>query len=61
MDHPNGMRMRGESTADPLEMTQQQEENVEGEGDKEEEEVISGITSFPLSFLHLAVPHISLS
>lgn len=41
---------------------QQQEENVEGEGDKEEEEeMFSGITSFPLPFLHLAVSHISFS
>lgn len=61
MDHLNGMWMRGESTADPQETTQQQEENVEGEGDKDEEEVFSGITSFLLSFLHLVVPRISFS
>lgn len=42
-------------------MTQQQEENVEGEGDKDEEEMFSGITSFSLPFLHLAVFHISSS
>lgn len=53
--------MRGESTADHQEMTQQQEENVEGEGDKDEEEMFSGITSFPLPFLHLAVLRISFS
>lgn len=61
MDHLNGMWMRGESTADPQEVTQQQEENVEDEGDKDEEEVFHGITSFPFSFLHIAVLRISFS
>lgn len=42
-------------------MTQQQEENVEGEGDKDEEEMFSGIISFPLPSLHLAVFHSSFS
>lgn len=40
-------------------MKQQQEETGEGEENKDLEETCSGITSFPLPFLHLAVLHIS--
>lgn len=40
-------------------MKQQQEES--GEGEENKEEMCSGITSFPLPFLHLAVLHISSS
>lgn len=40
-------------------MKQQQEENVEGEENKDQEEMLSDITSFPLPFLHLAVLHVS--
>lgn len=47
--------MRGESTGDHQEMKQQQEENVEGEDNRDQEEMFSDITSFPLLFLHLVV------
>lgn len=59
MHQPRGMQTRDESIGDHWEMKQQQEKNVEGEENKDQEEMFSDTTSFPFPLLHLAVLRIS--